>query len=69
MTDIFGIVWEAELAYRRQRIAEDFRQAGGGRGWRRRPRTSGRGRRPSFPRPHVRQAEVGVGGRGGHVQR
>lgn len=67
MMDIFGIGWEAELAYRRERIAADFRQAGGGRGWRRRPRTLGRERRPSFPQPHVRQAEVGGGG--GHVRR
>lgn len=32
MYDIIGVALEAELTYRRERIAEDIRRAGGGRG-------------------------------------
>lgn len=65
MTDIFGIAWEAELAYRRERISADFRQANGGRGRRRRWRA--RGREARVP-ARVGQAAA-VGGGGGHVRR
>lgn len=57
MWDIYGIYWEAELAYRRERIAEDFRRAGGRRDSRLQPRTRGREQRRSFLPAQRRRGE------------